>query len=115
VVVKHDTRLIALLAALVALLGLGLVAAVWLRPSPTGLVIIHLPEDVQGTVSLQINGEAVTEKDGAPLRDWPVVRQVRVGPAVVLLTAPGYAPLVEILDVKETEPVQLSKEMRKSK
>jgi hypothetical protein len=112
---QNNTRLIIALAGIVALLLVGVVAAVLLRPTPTGLLIINIPEDVQGKVMVQINGEAVTEKDGTPLKEWPAVRPVKVGRATVRLTAPGYEPLLEIVTVKEQEPVELSKEMKKSK
>jgi hypothetical protein len=112
---QNNTRLIIALAGIVALLLVGVVAAVLLRPTPTGLLIINIPEDVQGKVMVQINGEAVTEKDGAPLKEWPAVRSVKVGRATVRLTAPGYEPLLEIVTVKENDPVELSKEMKKSR
>jgi hypothetical protein len=113
---QNNTRLIVALAGIVALLVIGLTAAIMLRPARTGLVVIgNVPEDVQGRVELKINGELITEKDGAPITKWPVVRQVKVGKAAVQLSAPGYQQLLELVEVTEAEPVQLTKEMKKLK
>lgn len=103
-----NARLIIALAGIVALLSLGVVAAVLLRPPATGLVILTVPEGVKGSVEVQINGERISEHDGAPLRDWPQVRTVKVGKAVVRLSAPGYEPVLEIVEVKEDEPVEVN-------
>ncbi len=110
-----NKRLVIVLAGIVALLVVGVVAAVLLKPPATGLVIINVPDDVRNKVTVQINGENVTEKDGSPLKDWPAVRSVKVGKATVRLTAQGYEPLLEIVEVKEDDPAQLSKEMKKSR
>ena len=109
-----NTRLIIALAGIVALLVLAVVAAVLLRPPAMGLVIIDVPIEVRSGVQVQINGETLTEKDGAPLREWPQVRSVKVGKATVRLAAPGYEPLFEIVEVKPDEPAELKKELKRS-
>ena len=109
-----NTRLLIALGGIVALLVVGLVAAVLLRPPPTGLVIINVPEEVRGQVQVELNGEPVREKGGGPLKDWPQVRSVRVGKATVRLTAPGYESVFEIVEVRESEPAELKKELKRS-
>ncbi|MCC6334462.1 MAG: serine/threonine protein kinase [Myxococcales bacterium] len=102
-----------LLAAVAAALILGLVAIVALKPAPKGLVMIVVPEDVVGKARLNINGEELTEADGSPLKTWPQMRQVPIGKASVMITAPGYEPFLETLEVTGDDPVQLSKSFKK--
>jgi hypothetical protein len=109
----RNTALMLVLAGIVALLLLGVVAAVLLRPTPTGILVVSVPPEVRGTAVLSINGEPVTEKDGSPIKDWPLVRQVRVGKAVVRVSAPGYESVVDTVEVKDGEPAELRKELRK--
>ena len=101
------------LAAVVAALIVGIVAVVMLKPPPKGLVMIVVPEDVAGKARLNLNGEDITEPDGSPLKNWPQMRQVPVGKATVLITAPGYEPFRETLEVKGDDPVQLSQPFKK--
>jgi eukaryotic-like serine/threonine-protein kinase len=110
----RNTALIIVLAGIVALLLMGLVAAVLLKPPATGILVVDVPAEARGLAQVSINGEAVTEKDGSPIKDWPLVRQVKVGKAVVRLSAPGYVPLVDTVEVTESEPAALQKELKKA-
>jgi hypothetical protein len=101
------------LAAVAAALIIGIVAVVMLKPPPKGLVMIVVPDDVVGKARLNINGEDITEPDGSPLKTWPQMRQVPVGKTTVMITAPGYEPFVETLEVTGDEPAQLSKSFKK--
>jgi serine/threonine protein kinase len=111
----RNTALIIVLAGIVALLLLGVVAAVLLRPPATGILVVNVPPELRGAAVVSINGEPVTEKDGAPIKDWPLVRQVRTGKAVVRVSAPGYESVVDTVEVKDGEPAELRKELRKSR
>jgi serine/threonine protein kinase len=109
----NNRNLVVILAAAAALLVVGIVAVVALKPPPKGLIMIVVPEDVVGKARLNINGEELTEPDGTLLKTWPQMRQVPVGKATVMITAPGYEPFVETLDVTGDEPAQLSKSFKK--
>lgn len=101
------------LALAAAVLVIGIVAVVVLKPPPKGLVMIVVPDDVVGKARLNINGDDLTEPDGSPLKAWPQMRQVPVGKATVMITAPGYEPFMEIVEVKEDDPAQLTKSFKK--
>ncbi|MEW5738439.1 MAG: protein kinase [Myxococcota bacterium] len=108
-----NRNLLIIIAAAAVLLIVGVVAVIALTPPPKGLVMIVVPEDVVGKARLNINGEELTEPDGTPLKTWPQMRQVPVGKATVMITAPGYEPFIETLEVTGDDPVQLSKSFRK--
>ena len=109
-----NTRLIIALAGIVALLIVGLVGVMVMKPAPTGLLMITVPDAVANTVTLNINGTQITDEQGNPIKEWPQMRAVPVGKVTVMLKAPGYEPLIEVVDVKEgNEPAQLKKEMKK--
>jgi hypothetical protein len=111
-VAPNRTLIIGLVAVAAALI-LGIVAVVALKPSPKGLIMIVVPEDAAGKARLNVNGEDLTEADGSPLKTWPQMRPVPIGKATVMITAPGYEPFVETLEVKGDDPVQLSKPFKK--
>ncbi len=109
-----NTRLIIALAAIVAFLIVGIVAVMALKPAPTGLLMITVPDAVATTVTLNIDGKAVTDDQGNPIKEWPQMRALSVGKHTVMLTAPGYQPLMETLEVREgNEPTQLKNELKK--
>jgi hypothetical protein len=109
-----NTKLIIALAAIVALLVVGVVAVVLLKPSATGLLMINVPDAVSTTATLNINGKAVTDETGNPIKEWPQIRSLPVGKVTVMLKAPGYETLVETVEVREgNEPVQLKNELKK--
>lgn len=101
------------LAAVVALLIVGVVGVVLLKPAPKGLVMVVVPEEVVGRARLNINGEELTEVDGSPLKVWPQMRQVPVGSATVMVTAPGYEPLIETVQVRRDSPATLEGALKK--
>jgi hypothetical protein len=111
--VGGNRNLIIGLAIAAAVLLVGIVAVVALKPPPKGLVMIVVPDDAAGKARLNINGEDLTEPDGSPLKTWPQMRQVPVGKATVMITAPGYEPFVETLEVTGDDPAQLSKPFKK--
>jgi hypothetical protein len=109
-----NTRLIIALAAIVALLVVGVVAVVLLKPSATGLLMINVPDAVATTATLNINGKSVSDEAGNPIKEWPQIRSLPVGKVTVMLKAPGYETLVETVEVREgNEPVQLKGELKK--
>ena len=108
-----NTKLIIALAANVALL-VGVVGVVLLKPSATGLLMVNVPDAVSTTATLNINGKAVTDETGNPIKEWPQIRSLPVGKVTVMLKAPGYETLVETVEVREgNEPVQLKGELKK--
>jgi serine/threonine protein kinase len=111
---QSNTKLIIALAAIVALLIVGVVGVIVLKPAPTGLIMINVPEAVATTATLNINGKPVTDEQGNPIHEWPQIRTVPVGKVTVMLKAPGYEALVETVDVREgNEPAQLKGELKK--
>lgn len=111
---QSNTKLIIALAAIVALLIVGVVGVMVLKPAATGLVMINVPEAVANTATLSINGKPVTDEQGNPIKEWPQIRTVPVGKAFVMLKAPGYETLAETLDIREgNEPAQLKGELKK--
>jgi hypothetical protein len=103
-----NTRLIIALAAIVALLIVGVVGVVLLKPPASGLVMINVPDAVATSATVSINGKALTEKE------WPQIISVPVGKVTVMVKAPGYEALVETLEVREgNEPAQLKQELKK--
>jgi serine/threonine protein kinase len=112
--VRSGNKMLIALSAVVVLLVLALGGAVFLRPVAKGHVIVSVPNDVKGKAEVQIDGEVVTEKDGSPLQKWPAVLPVKPGRVTVRVSAPGYDTLLEIVDVKEGEPVELTKQWKKS-
>ncbi len=109
-----SNKLLIALSAVVVVLVIALGAAVFLRPVAKGHVIVSVPNDVKGKAEVQIDGEVVTEKDGSPLQKWPAVLPVKPGKVTVRVSAPGYDTLLEIVDVKEGEPVELTKQWKKA-
>ncbi len=109
-----NTRLIIALAAIVAFLILGIVAVMVLKPAATGLLMINVPDAVATTATLNIDGKAVTDDQGNPIKEWPQMRALPVGKHTVMLKAPGYEVLMETLEVREgNEPTQLKGELKK--
>lgn len=109
-----NTRLIIALAAIVALLVVGVVGVVLLKPAATGLLMIAVPDAVATTATLNINGKPVLDDQGNPIREWPQMRALPVGKVTVMLKAPGYETLVETIEVREgNEPAQLKGELKK--
>jgi hypothetical protein len=103
-----NTKLIIALAAIVALLVVGVVGVVLLKPPPTGLLMITVPDGVATTATVSVNGKPLTEKE------WPQIIPVTVGKATVMIKAPGYDPLIETVEVREgNEPAQLKQELKK--
>lgn len=86
-------------AVLVVVASLAVVAA--LRPPPTGLLLIEVSSELRGKARVNINGEEIRDSDGKPTREWPVLRSVPAGKAVVLIAAEGYETFTETVEVKE--------------
>ena len=103
-----NTRLIIALAGIIALLIVGVVGVMMLRPAATGLVMVTVPDSVAATATLSINGKPVADKE------WPQIISVPVGKVTVMLKAPGYETIVETIVVSEgNEPAQLKQELKK--
>jgi eukaryotic-like serine/threonine-protein kinase len=109
-----NTKLIIALAAIVALLIVGVVGVMVLKPAATGLLMITVPDAVSTTATLNINGKPVLDDQGNPIKEWPQMRALPVGKVTVMLKAPGYETLIETIEVREgNEPVQLKNELKK--
>ncbi|MFZ5438800.1 MAG: protein kinase domain-containing protein [Myxococcota bacterium] len=103
-----NTKLIIALAAIVALLVVGVVGVVALKPPATGLLMITVPDTVAATATVNVNGKPLTEKE------WPQIIPVPVGKATVMIKAPGYEALVETVEIREgNEPAQLKQDLKK--
>ncbi len=102
-----DRRLLILVIGIVALMAIGLAVLLALRPPATGLVIVDIPANLQGKVSVRINGVEVTETPGKPLATWPMVRTVKIGKTAVQLSAPGFSTATKIVSVGEGDAVQV--------
>ena len=111
---QGNTRLIVALAAIVAFLILGIVAVMAFTPTATGLLMINVPDAVATTATLNIDGKAITDDQGHPIKEWPQMRALPVGKHTVMLKAPGHEPLIETIEVREgNEPAQLKGELKK--
>jgi hypothetical protein len=109
-----NTKLIIALAGIVAFLIVGVLGVVLLKPAPTGLLMVVVPDEVAATATLNINGKPVVNEQGQPIREWPYIQQVPVGSVTVMVKAPGYEPLVETVTVVEGNvPAQLKNELKK--
>ena len=109
-----NNKLIIALTAIVALLIVGVVAVVLLKPDATGLLMISVPDAVAITATLNIDGKAILDDSGNALKEWPQMRALPVGKHAVLLRAPGYETLMETIEVREgNEPAQLKGELKK--
>src|SRR5207247_659099 len=80
-----------------------------LRPTPTGIVLIDVPAELRGKVTININGEQLREPDGSLSKADTVVRTVRAGKALVVVCSDGYECFKQQIVVKEgTEFTQVS-------
>lgn len=105
---QGNANLIIALAAIVALLIVGIVGVVLLKPSPTGLLMIEVPEEIAKQVVVQINGKI------EPVTEFPDIRPVPAGKVTVRLSAPNYETLVETVEVREGGvPATLTSQLRK--
>jgi len=78
-----------------ALLLVGAVAGVWGSREPaTGYVMIDVPEEARTLAKLNLNGTPLP----GPLT-WPVLRRLPVGRAMVMVSAEGFKPFVQPVDV----------------
>jgi hypothetical protein len=85
--------LAALMIAVVLVLGAGVAALFLLKPEARGLLVIEVPDAAEVT-DLNINGDAVSQ------RNFPLLQKVPVGNVTVLIKAKGYKPVMETLSVK---------------
>ncbi len=89
-----------------AVLGIGAAAALaLLREVPTGLILIEIPAEARGKARVNINGDDVRDADGKPPRDWPLLRKVRAGKGIVLITADDYETFRQQVTVAEGQDV----------
>jgi serine/threonine protein kinase len=109
-----NTTLILVLVGIVALIVTGVVAAVLLKPPTTGILVVSVPPELRATAEVSINGEPVDGKNCSPPREWPLVCQVKVGKAVVRIAAPGHEAAVDTVEVRDGEPVELQKSLKKA-
>jgi hypothetical protein len=82
-----------------ALLLVGAVAGVWGSRDPaTGYVMIDVPEPARSLAKLNLNGTPLP----GPLT-WPVLRRLPVGRAMVMVSAEGFKPFVQPVDVTASD------------
>jgi hypothetical protein len=111
---QDNLKLLIAGGALLVVLILGIVGIVVLKPAPTGLLMLNVPEAVWGTVKIQVNGKDVVDEKGQPFTDFPQMLSVPLGKVSVLIKAPGYDPVQQTVDVVANgEPAQLTKELKK--
>jgi len=96
-----------LLIALAAMgvLVLGVVGFLVLRPAPTGFLVVELPPGLQGKARVSLSGE-----DLEVPKDRPLLKQVPVGSAMLMVSAEGYKTFtkaVDIIKAPETTPVRV--------
>jgi serine/threonine protein kinase len=65
------------------------------RPAPMGYILVNVPSEVKGPVRVSFGGQ---ELDSSNL---PVLQQVKVGPALVMVSAEGYHPFTEQVVIEE--------------
>lgn len=114
---QSNARLFAVLGAVVALVVVGVGALIALRPPPEGLLLMELPADATGQVIINVNGTLLSkEQCGTDPKPGPNLCKVVAGPAQVMITVPGYQPLVESVPVKEgtSEYSKLTKRFQKN-
>lgn len=84
---------------LAALLLIGVVAGVWSNREPaTGYVLIDVPTAARAQAHLNLNGKPLE----GPLT-WPVLRRLPVGRAMVMVSADGFKPFVQPVDVTASD------------
>jgi eukaryotic-like serine/threonine-protein kinase len=88
------------LGALVVLGG-GAFAAKALLTGPQGVLLIDINNAHAGKASVTVAGDQITEEGGGPIKQFPVMRKVKAGKVAVLVSVPGFATVVDELDVKE--------------
>ncbi len=94
----------AVVAAILALVVGGLVLSGKLRPAQ-GLLMLDVPTELYGKVRVNVNGKPMNEPDGKGgsrlITEWPQLLKVPAGKVTVLMTAPGYKPLTETIEIAE--------------
>ncbi|HYO60109.1 PEGA domain-containing protein, partial [Archangium sp.] len=86
-----------LIAGLAALLvvALGVAGFLMTRPAPTGYILVNLPSELRVPVRVSFGGQELdTSKPG------PVLQEVKVGPALVMVSAEGYKPFTQQVVIK---------------
>ena len=101
----------------VALLALTVAVGVVAWPRSTGEILVEVPEELKegGNVKLLLNNKEMKDKDGGPIQKWPRLFRVTAGKWRVSMSAEGYEPLVEEVQVpkSENEHVRLPKTLQK--
>ncbi|MET0406677.1 MAG: PEGA domain-containing protein, partial [Cystobacter sp.] len=80
-----------------------------LRPAPMGYLMVDLPSGAQGKARVSFNG-----RDLKVPPQGPVLEQVAVGPAMVMVSAEGYKTFTQSVDIAEgTQPTRLEPELER--
>ena len=110
----------AVVAAILALVVGALVLSGKLKPAQ-GLLMLDVPEEMQGIAKISVNGKALTETDPATGKERltisePQLLKVPAGVVAVMIWAPGYESFTEQVTVTEgNEITRLTKSPIKSK
>ncbi|MFY0529389.1 serine/threonine protein kinase [Archangium gephyra] len=66
------------------------------RPVPMGYILVNVPPDLKVPYRVSFGGQELeTPKSG------PLLQQVKVGPALVMVSAEGYHPFTQQVDIQE--------------
>ena len=98
----NNTRLIIFVGGAVAIVALIATVLLFMRPPPEGLLLVELPPEFAGKVMVNVNGNALSEKQcGALPKAGPNLCKVAAGKATVMIDAAGYRTLIEQVQIKE--------------
>ncbi len=93
-----------LLMIAIAVVGM-IVLAIWTyvfmsHRETTGILYLDPGAEVGGKARVEFNGKPILEADGSPIKDFPTIREVAAGPGTLLISAPGYKPVLENIEIK---------------
>jgi eukaryotic-like serine/threonine-protein kinase len=63
-------------------------------PPPMGYLYLDVPAELRDKVKVKVNEEVLTGR-----QDWPLLRQVPAGQVAVLVSAEGYEPFAQVLQI----------------
>ncbi|MBI3181006.1 MAG: protein kinase [Myxococcales bacterium] len=84
---------------------LGVLGWLLLREPASGLLLLEVPQELRGKARINVNGDEVKDSAGKPPAQFPILRKVKAGKAVILVTADGYEAFTAAVVVKGGEEV----------
>jgi eukaryotic-like serine/threonine-protein kinase len=94
-------RLLMIAIAVVGVIVLGIWTYVFMsHRETTGILYLDPGAEVGGKARVEFNGKPILEADGSPIKDFPTIREVSAGTGTLLISAPGYKPVLETIEIK---------------